>query len=174
MLEWSLAGLNIIVRTAVFSAGEPVGGLTGTKCLQGVMIASQSAGQVPLCAAHKQQEVIHVAVICSHFFLRELHGDNTPPLHTPERKDGLFAERYLHVEQRNTTFTRSFLPSPCRINQANPTDEIQSDGRIKSNHSCQQNVFLCRMPEHSSSHSSLSSHSIMRVRAACFIHVAMI
>lgn len=73
-------------------AGEPVGGLTGTKCLQGIMIASQSAGQVPLRAAHKQQEVIHVPVICSHFFFRELHGDNTPPLHTREGKDGLFAE----------------------------------------------------------------------------------
>lgn len=74
------------VKHGRFITAETAGGLTGTKCLQGTMIASQSAGQVPLCAANKQQEVIHVAVICSHLFFRELHSDNTTPLHTQEEE----------------------------------------------------------------------------------------
>lgn len=55
--------------------------------MQGVMIAPQGAGQVPLCAASKQQEVVHALVLRSQLFVSELHRDNTPPLHRQrERK----------------------------------------------------------------------------------------
>lgn len=93
-----------------FITGEPVGGLTGTKCLQGIMIASQSAGQVHLCAAHKQQEVIHMPVICSHFFFRELHGDNTPPLQTQECKDGLFESDICMLNREIRPLLDNFSP----------------------------------------------------------------
>ena len=52
------------------------------------MIAPEGAGQMPLCAAGKQQEVVHALDIRSKYFISELHTDNTLPLLTEGGREG--------------------------------------------------------------------------------------
>lgn len=45
------------------------------------MSAPLGAGQMPLCAAGEQQEVVHAVVIGNQLVVAELHCDDTAPLH---------------------------------------------------------------------------------------------
>lgn len=53
---------------------------------------------MPLCAAGKQQEVVHALDIRSKYFISELHTDNTLPLLTVGGREGRKMEKE-HIDR---------------------------------------------------------------------------